>query len=627
MSDRPWFVVSLFFAAITTIVDSAWTDTIKSADFSLLDPAANYLAVTSFKFNGPKDNPSPWVEYMLGKESVNVAHDGRKTNSENLPPSPPVYLQGCSFEALGFIPRTNGQEKQLELDLGIRRKKKRMRIKSGQTWLIDTNKHTKAMPGYPFLNSSLIQLIGSAENEFAVTAQCYYRFEERNPDPRKNPVEKYVLVDYAFFYCPITQDQCSTFMKTLAKPEHVSKGTFRATLSMNLGSGFHMYDNPAAFDVAIIDKYRTLENKKQKKSDSSSWLTPQKGRNAKKQSALMEKKMGVCIVTPYHPADEVLSTVNTAMLMESIRYYSELGFHVSLYDNGGVDGPALHDPNHPYAKGRDIDLRRYQNFRYFDYTMVGLMKMDPTRALSGGNKMDINYDGFMSREVKYSDDDKYMTNSHCRFEFNALHGIGEVLVVDSDEFVYCRSPNVSATPSLDYQKISIRQAIYKRDAQQVMFGQHTPSNKTLGKYVSTRDCLYQKAINGESLFECYTSYRVPIRIHSIKSFHRGLVCPITSYHQACALEDNDVFTAKRIACTCKTFGYRLDSRCAVIHFQHNSYMSQFWKGEVSEMKKKKYWFPWHVKRSGLLEASQSELTVMMENFIDAKRLKQLEEKA
>ena len=59
-------------------------------------------------------------------------------------------------------------------------------------------------------------------------------------------------------------------------------------------------------------------------------------------------------------------------------------------------------------------------------------------------------------------------------------------------------------------------------------------NKTMQ---SPRDCVVNKALKHESLFDCFSSYEFYNGAHSIKCIHLNHGCPLTGYHQACPSVD------------------------------------------------------------------------------------------
>ena len=100
-----------------------------------------------------------------------------------------------------------------------------------------------------------------------------------------------------------------------------------------------------------------------------------------------------------------------------------------------------------------------------------------------------------------SDHDKTETYTHCRFEANAVFGIQKILVVDSDEFMFC--PSAKATYPAQSTFIRRHLSSSKADGiDQLTMIMTTPSNATL---TNPLDCVLEKGRSNLTFFSCFAS--------------------------------------------------------------------------------------------------------------------------
>ena len=138
-----------------------------------------------------------------------------------------------------------------------------------------------------------------------------------------------------------------------------------------------------------------------------------------------------------------------------------------------------------------------ENVVYFNYTIRELLvPTEPPPVLSNPNNNDTdNVDWIVS------DHDKTDTYTHCRFEANAVYGIQKVLVVDSDEFMFCPS----AKPTYPAQAAFIRRHITSSKLEgidQLNLMMTTLYNATA---MNPLDCVLEKGRNNQSFFSCFSS--------------------------------------------------------------------------------------------------------------------------
>ena len=148
--------------------------------------------------------------------------------------------------------------------------------------------------------------------------------------------------------------------------------------------------------------------------------------------------VAVCTAWPYTTSDFTKTHANQAMVYEFLRYYSNLGFWLMVYDNNGVNMKGVFDSAYARAnpqRGRFAGaIDKY--LMYHNYTLRGLLQPKEGAHFSDSNlngRHDRRHEGLVAQ-----DDDKTSTLTHCRFEARARYGIERVLVVDFDEFLFAQ---------------------------------------------------------------------------------------------------------------------------------------------------------------------------------------------
>jgi hypothetical protein len=247
--------------------------------------------------------------------------------------------------------------------------------------------------------------------------------------------------------------------------------------------------------------------------------------------------MVVCSSAPYVTSQKKDNKhiVNMEMINEFVKYYMKIGFRVIFYDRaGGHMSPKLKqllDESIESQKKPNPEDRKY--FVYKDFTMLEALLS--TANVSSTVRSEQHYDntevgGDSQKRRSHINADKIVTFSQCRHEAEAMWGIGNVLVVDFDEFLVCSAPDVPITAA--GQKQYIRSMIANETANgrsTLLFHQRTTANTTAMGQVA---CMEDKVKKGGSIFQCYAGYETVAGTHSVKSLHLGYQCPFTQYHQA-----------------------------------------------------------------------------------------------
>jgi hypothetical protein len=241
-------------------------------------------------------------------------------------------------------------------------------------------------------------------------------------------------------------------------------------------------------------------------------------------------------------SDSTKVAVNGALLVEWIRYYSNLGFKVIVYDRDGAQHAQIWASE--YARTQGIDMASL-DLDYYNYTIRGIL--DPSRRNMRYDNMEEYPDGKLTAakyaELKSRDEsadhDKTHTLTHCRFEAKALYGVTRVFVSDFDEFLFC--PHGKTT--WEDQRKHFRRFFKKSEfagIKQVLFPRRNAFNLT----ASPKHCMADRVKAGQSIFGCYGSYKYMVGGQFFKGFHLWHTCPLTGYHVSCSYE------TMRVDCSC-----------------------------------------------------------------------------
>lgn len=324
--------------------------------------------------------------------------------------------------------------------------------------------------------------------------------------------------------------------------------------------------------------------------------------------------LAVCLAIPYLSSSEDKVEVNGVLIFEFIRHYSNLGFKVLIYDRKGHNFERIF--THPYSQRffskRDrLRLARHLrngkthsfvsdpqdgglehlNFRYYNYTLLERL---------GGYHYDIRYENTLglSAAVLYTDMDKQLTYTHCRFAAKNLYGIENVLVADFDEFLFCPRAQSTATAQRNFMQ-SYLQHMHTRGVEQLFVKQRVLVSKT----PNMEECLLRqinatKSIGDTgitiadtlagaettvraptslstavsthpspeeaSIFHCLAPYQYSVRTYFDKSVLLGHVCPFTSYHYSSYKRQYDCFALSYVSATKRKRNYSTGG-CGLVH--------------------------------------------------------------
>jgi hypothetical protein len=155
-----------------------------------------------------------------------------------------------------------------------------------------------------------------------------------------------------------------------------------------------------------------------------------------------------------------------------------------------------------------------------------------TRKKSTKKRREVIFYGDAWEKTVISDLDKVLTYSHCRMELDALYGIGNVLAIDSDEFLHCsadaKDPETLLTPKAQYNRI-LEEVKKGKEAGRlsIRFQQNQPTNTT---EIYPAECVKDKLSNNKSILSCWGSKI--IYTYDTKTLSLGFNCPVTHFHNA-----------------------------------------------------------------------------------------------
>ena len=315
--------------------------------------------------------------------------------------------------------------------------------------------------------------------------------------------------------------------------------------------------------------------------------------------------VAVCTAWVYSTNQPDKVPINQALVYEFLRYYANLGMKIFVYDRDGAGIKGVFDSH--YAKANPqrgsfvhaID----RSLVYHNYTIHSLLRPDLDVST-----FDMN--GATRKTVAWFDNDKDLTYTQCRFEAQAKYGINRVIVIDFDEFLFCK--DVPATPHeqskfLDQYLNSLLHTGYD----QIMFGKTTVAGKAsadsdMASCVQTvldeaeaiatstsssgsiEPSPHAKNSQQGSIYKCFASIGFVDSKPNPKSVHLNYACPFTNMHHACGgCKINDVYCAPKdmmfscYDCACDTIATEV---CDFVHLSvmQDKYTKEFDRAAVAK---------------------------------------------
>ena len=336
------------------------------------------------------------------------------------------------------------------------------------------------------------------------------------------------------------------------------------------------------------------------------------------------ERIAVCTVWPYLTDHENKLELNSALIYEFLRYYTNMGMKVIVFDRDGANMANVFTGTYAQAHDAHFNFTKeviFNHLAYQPYTLYG--RLLPSGE-QGPVKADMEMGGALQdaiRAVELFDNDKVLTYGHCRAEARHRYGISRVIVIDFDEFLYCKNAPPTAQGQYDY----ISRFLDREKAQhtdQIMFGKTTVASKAppntgmqhclakemekvkanLAATATTaeisasngaerKDKQQQQALEKEdngSIFNCFSSINFIDAIPNVKSIALNRKCPYTNMHHSCAPAPREF---KAYDCICDS----VDSReCDFVHLSvvDDKYDQQNAKYTESELasKRSELWY-------------------------------------
>ena len=312
--------------------------------------------------------------------------------------------------------------------------------------------------------------------------------------------------------------------------------------------------------------------------------------------------VAVCTAWVYSTDQPDKVPINQALVYEFLRYYANLGMKIFVYDRDGAGIKGVFDSHYAKANPQRSSFVHAidRSLVYHNYTIHSLLRPDLDVS-----KFDMI--GATKKTVAWFDSDKDLTYTQCRFEAQAKYGINRVIVIDFDEFLFCK--DVPATPHeqskfLDQYLNTVLHTGYD----QIMFGKTTVAGKASADS-DMASCVQTvldeaKAIatsrssssgiepsphsQQASIFKCFASIDFIDSKPNPKSVHLNYACPFTNMHHACGgCLTNDMFCDPKdmkvwlYDCACDTIATEV---CDFVHLSvmQDKYTKEFDRAAVAK---------------------------------------------
>lgn len=361
----------------------------------------NALTITSINFN-KGNNYSPWVDRVFGSKAFvqrpefeKFKFKGFEYFKQNFSIPSTALWSPCSVELLGF-----GRH---DVDEPL------------------TNSIRMSHPatGYGSLYFGFTAETKKKKSEKLKSWSCLYRglhdtwrFQNYHTKPNFWAV---------FFYCYPTYHDSDTLVDNFSECENFrdnsnnNKGYTKYAVQMNLRNTNWTHTFYGNIHYSYMQKYGDSKQRQQRNKPINY--------NRKKLST------AVCLVLTY-AEPEKLHRLNGAFLVEFLRYYTMLGMKIFIYDRDGSHQDYIYGKNHYYKNMQNITFPT-SSIIYHNFTIRDHLDGDVLR------KSDPNIPYYDRIHLDSTDDDKTNTLTHCRMEAKVSYNIDQVLVVDTDELMYC----------------------------------------------------------------------------------------------------------------------------------------------------------------------------------------------
>lgn len=198
-----------------------------------------------------------------------------------------------------------------------------------------------------------------------------------------------------------------------------------------------------------------------------------------------------------------------------IQHYQKLNMRIILYD---VIGQRLENQNDLYIN-------------YHHYSIFSLLKISP--PLNNNNER--NYDpsiNYAQSLTVFYDSDKSCTYTHARMEMSAIYNINNTLIIDFDEFLFCKDVssiinnpnNQNNIYNYDIQIKLINKLINENNEIELSLSDLVPHKRI---DMPIQDCLRNTTLKNESIFNCISSidYATINSPKLKKALNTAITCP------------------------------------------------------------------------------------------------------
>lgn len=456
---------------------------------------ASTLSITGFSFSNDAGVPE-WIERAFGRRAMfwnkttAPAHAGGIQRAiSNYRRGSDVFIDvdqsngdaaargaGCSIEILGFV-----------------------RIGSAKPFRGAADRESAPSVGKASLHSSDWQL---------AAWPCYYRGLYTNW-PRVDTNDTFWAV---LFFCPApAPNHCVQFKSLYTQNDAAAGGVEIKNVKLEL----RMFLTELTWKVTMHTTSRAMQLPKASASTSAVHNTI---------------PLAVCTAWPYTPQQHSIERMNHAIVFEFLLHYYKLGIRLFIYDRNGAVMRGVLDSSYARAQADERTLSALRDWMdYHNYTMQSRLSPRSGAARSVGEQP--------WSETMLLDHDKMLTYAHCRFHAATHHRIRRVLVVDFDEFVYCRQAEKAAPAQRRYLE-KLLSALERRGKDQVMLSKTTVALRADGN-VTVEQCVgeaLRRADAGSegSILDCFASVEHTLDVPNVKSVQLNFKCPFSGLHYACS---------------------------------------------------------------------------------------------
>ena len=223
----------------------------------------------------------------------------------------------------------------------------------------------------------------------------------------------------------------------------------------------------------------------------------------------------ICYGSAYNDRQSAMNIVSK----QWVAHYRRLNFRVVLYD----------------VVGQRTDFADTPFVDYHPYSILSILGVT-AEAGGGAPKYDPSTKYVDKLHLLY-DSDKINTYTHSRFEMAAVYDMGNTLIIDFDEFLYCKnglSGSAASTRNTyenQIKKIDQLLLANKESGNEIALSDLVPHQRV---DMPIQACMRNMSEVGESIFSCISSidHAVVNSPKLKKGLHTVLACPYTHFHNA-----------------------------------------------------------------------------------------------